>query len=187
MSLVLPGTNRITNLHLSPDQINWQIDGDTRDWLAHLPEEVDGGEKLYVLIHKDHPKPFTIMEKDVWDAEANAYVDMFVLRTDHLGSDTYRRLARAKKIPLLQRLEWAEKENAEFERQAHEEELDRLYYTLGEPMEYEMRRNGFTRSGVGSKSYPIVSRQKQRYKSQANKPSAISSNKVVLPSGVRSI
>ena len=178
MTLTLPGTNRITNLHLTPDQINWQIDGDTRAWLEQLPREVERGEKLYVLIHKDHPQPFTIMEADVWDPEAQSYVDMFVMRTDHLGSDTYTRLRRARQIPLLKRLEWAEKENEKYEEDYHQQELDQLYYTLGEPMQRLMQKTGFTASGVGSKSYPIVNKKRRQEK-------AVSSSKVVLPAGVR--
>jgi hypothetical protein len=184
MLLTLPGSNRPTNLHLTPDQINWQLDGDTVEWLRQLPLEVERGEKLYVLYHKDHPKPWVIMEADVWDPELDngrgGYVDMFVLRTDHLSSETYTRLRRARQIPLLKRLEWAERENEQYEKSVREQELEQLYYTLGEPMQRELIRNGFTGSSVGSKSYPIVSRQKQRYKSQAK-----SSSGVILPAGVR--
>lgn len=153
MALTIPGTHAPTNLHLTPDQINWQLDGDTVEWLRHLPEEVERGEKLYVLYHKGQPEPYVIMEADCLDHDSGRYVDMFVMRTDHLGSDTYLRLRRARKVPLLKRLEWAEKENQAHEMAEKQRLKEEMYETLGGPMLRELDRNGFLPGPRGT-SYP---------------------------------
>lgn len=180
MALTIPGTGAPTNLHLSPDQVNWQLDGDTVEWLRHLPEEVERGEKLYVLYHKDQPEPWVIMESDCIDPDTGRYVDMFVMRTDHLGSDTYLRLRRARKVPLIKRLEWAERENDEFERKERERLQEEMYETIGGPMLRHLERCGFLK-GPRAENYPLGGPAYQRSKSQAR-----SSSGVVLPSGVRS-
>lgn len=185
MTLTIPGTNAPTNLHLSPDQIHWQLDGDTIEWLKHLPEEVERGEKLYVLIHKDQPEPYIIMEADCPDPETGRYVDMFVTRTDHLGADTYTRIRRARQVPLLKRLEWLEKENAEFEAKEKERIKDELYENLGGDLYRLMHRTGFAHGRA--ESYPLAGPAYRRSRNDRLQREARSQSGVVLPSNVRSV
>lgn len=152
MSLILPGTNRPTNLHLTPDQMRWELDGDTLAWLKNLPLEVEGGDRLYVLIQEQNREPFIIMEKDIRQDDGT-YRDQFVLRTDRLDRRTYDRLRRARQIPLMKRLEWAQQENERYEAQHREEEMDELYETLGGPMLRELDRASFLGAPRGE-SYP---------------------------------
>lgn len=138
MSLVIPGMARPSNLHLSPEQVkSVELDADAYDWMKRLPEEVIGGERLFVVIHEDHPRPYVIME------HADDGSDMFVLRTDHLGADTLETLRRAVKIPLHQRLAEFEKAEAKAEQERQEAEHADLYERIGGPLYRDLHRYGF--------------------------------------------
>jgi hypothetical protein len=137
MSLIIPASARPSNLHLAPHQVRFELDGETLHWLEHLPEEVQDGDRLFVVIHEDHPEPFVVME------HADDGTDMFVLRTDRLDAKTYETLRRARFIPLHKRLAAFEKEEAKHQADQKQHELDELYERIGGPMYRELHRNGF--------------------------------------------
>lgn len=144
-----------SNLHLRPDQIRWELDSDTVQWLEHLPGAVEDGDRLFVVIHEDHEKPFCIMEA------ADDGTAMLVWRTDHLGEDTYTNLRRMRHVPLHKRLDEIEKQEEKDAAAKKQDELDDLWERIGGPMYHDLHRYGFAH-GAKSTNGALVKRR-QRY------------------------
>jgi hypothetical protein len=124
-------------LRLRPDQLQYNLDGETLRWLENLPTAVEDGDKLFVVIHEDQPTPFYIMQTHDDGAIS------LLWRSDHLGEDTYTALRRMRNVPLSKRLDEFEKEEAKHLADQKQERADELYETLGGPMYRELHRNGF--------------------------------------------
>jgi len=131
-------------LRLRPDQLKYELDGDTLQWLKTLPEAVEGGDKLHVVIHEDHEKPFHIIQQDETGALS------LLWRTDHLGEDTYTALRRMQYIPLSKRLDEIERQEEIDAAKAKEEEMAELYERIGGPMYHMLHRYGFAHGGKAS-------------------------------------
>lgn len=131
----------VTNLRLRPDQVNWDLDGNTVQWLKTLPEAVEDGDKLFVVLHENAEKPFVIMQTED-DGSAS-----ILWRTDHLGEDTYTALRRMRFIPLSKRLDEIERQEAKDAETAREEEKADLYERIGGPMYHMLHRYGFAHGG----------------------------------------
>jgi len=128
-------------LRLRPDQLNYNLDGDTLAWLEKLPEAVEDGDKLFVVLHEDQEKPFYIMQ-----TQDDGQVSL-LWRTDHLGEDTYTALRRMRFIPLSKRLDEIERQEAKDEAAAKEAEMEELYERIGGPMYHMLHRYGFAHGG----------------------------------------
>lgn len=128
-------------LRLRPDQLRYELDGATLQWLKTLPEAVEDGDKLFVVIHEDQEKPFYIMQTHDDGAIS------LLWRTDHLGEDTYTALRRMRQIPLSKRLDEIERQEEKDELARKQEERDELYERIGGPMYHMLHRYGFAHGG----------------------------------------
>lgn len=161
MTLAIPGSARPTNLHLTPEQIHWDLDADTLHWLEHLPDAVEGGDRLFVLIHKDHDEPFVIVE------HADDGSDMFVMRTAHLDERTYERLRYMRQVPLDKRIERLDRIAADWEREDMENRTEEMYERFGGDMRWQLYRDGFIDSpGV---SMPLRNPTAKRHRAEGRK------------------
>lgn len=128
-------------LRLRPDQLRYNLDGATLQWLKTLPEAVEDGDKLFVVIHEDQEKPFYIMQ-----TQDDGAVSL-LWRTDHLGEDTYTALRRMRFIPLSKRLDEIERQEEIDAAQAKQDEQDEMYERIGGPMYHMLHRYGFAHGG----------------------------------------
>lgn len=135
--LAIPASTVAGVLRLSPDQLTYNLDGDTLQWLKTLPEAVEGGDRLHVVIHEDNPKPFHILQ-----THDDGNISL-LWRTDHLGEDTYTAIRRMSFIPISKRLDEIEKQEAKDEAHAKEQEMGELYERIGGPMYRMLHRYGF--------------------------------------------
>lgn len=144
--IILPGSTRPSNLRVDPDLISAHIEGDLYRICDRIKAEF--GNRLFVVMHKDHPKPYVIMER------ADDGIERFVLRTDVLDGRVVDRLQYLLKVPLDKRLAEFEKLEDKHEAEKKEEELEELYENLGRPMRRQFYKDGFIDSYPTS--YPIV-------------------------------
>lgn len=135
--LIVPGGYVPTNLRLPPGVEARALDDDMYDICARL-REVDS--TLYVVVIPEDDKPFAVME-----ACADG-ISRLVFKVEKLDARVIDKLRRLMSLSLHERLDEIEKAEREFERIQHEDELDRLYETMGRPMLTQLAKDGFVDS-----------------------------------------
>jgi hypothetical protein len=147
MSLVLPGSAAPSNLHLAPHQVNMHVEGDVFNICERIRTEVPQGDRLFVVMQEDHPKPYVVMEK------SDDNVERFVCRTDALDGRLIARLQYLINVPFEKRFAEAERLEQKLREEAHEQELDDLWNSMGERMHFQLERDNFIDSR--GKSLPL--------------------------------
>ena len=147
MGLILPGSAKPSNLHLAPHQVSMHVEGDVFNICERIRTEVPDGDRLFVVMHEEHPKPYVVMEK------CDDGTERFVYRTDSLDARLLEKLRYFVNVPFEKRFEQAEKEEAKARAEFHEQELDDLWNGMGERMHHQLERDDFI-DGRG-KSLPL--------------------------------
>lgn len=144
--LVLPGQCRPSNLILPEGARVELVEADLYNICNRIREELEHGERLFVILQEDHPKPWVVME------HADDGTDMMVLRAEELDGRIIADLRYMLSVPLSKRLDAIEAMEARHEEQRKSDELDELYENLGRPMWSQLEHDGFIETRP--RSYP---------------------------------
>lgn len=161
--IIVPASTVAGALRLRPDQLHYELDGDALQWLKTLPEAVEDGDKLYVVIHEDQEKPYYIMQIQEDGTHS------LLWRTDHLGEDTYTALRRMRFIPINKRLDEIERQEEKDALDQAEAEREDLYERIGGPMYHMLHRYGFSHGGKAMNA-PLRNPTARRARAHGQKP-----------------
>jgi hypothetical protein len=142
-TLILPHRIAPSNLNLRPSVKVRYIEHDLYDICRRIQEL---SPNLFVIeLEEGDTAAFAIME------HCRDGVERLVYKVAELDGRVVERLRYLMNVTLLERMEIAAREEHQFEEDRKEEELERLYETLGGPMHTQMVHDGFS---LGNKSYP---------------------------------
>lgn len=156
MALLLPTP---TNLLLPEGTQSFVVEQDLYDICSRIRQEVDGGERLFVVLHEPPTGApyFTIMERGDDGVERVA-----IPRIDELDGRVIERLQYILRVPLSQRIDEFEKAEAIAEAKRKENEADELYERLGRPMWGQLEHDGFIQRGVSYAKAGVATRGRKR-------------------------
>lgn len=141
--LILPHRTAPSNLNLRPSVKVRYIESDLYDICRRIQEI---SPNLFILeLEEGDTASFAIME------HCRDGVERLVYKVEELDGRVVERLRYLMSVPLMERIEAANREEHKFEEDRKEAELEHLYETLGGPMHTQMVHDGFS---LGNKSYP---------------------------------
>jgi hypothetical protein len=132
-----------TNLRLTREDAANMVEGDVYNICERVAEISD---RLFIAPQFGQPKPWVVMET------GNDGVDYFVLSAEELDARIIDRINYIRGVPFEKRMATLEAENEAWEKQQHDEELDRLYEQIGAPMKSQFYHDGFIEHRA--ESYP---------------------------------
>lgn len=135
--LILPGDFAPSNLHLLPGQSTRFVEGDVFN-IAERVKEVDPSLHIVQLDSREYP--YAVME------HCQDGVERLVFKCKALDNRVVERLRYLMARPFDERFAELEREEFKFEQDRKEAELERLYHELGDPMRYQLERDGFITS-----------------------------------------
>lgn len=135
--LVLPGSMCPTNLILAPNVRAAMVEGDLYNICGRI-KEIDPNLFIVQLINDQRDCAFMIME------HCADGVDRMVYKTKELDARILHKCEYMRSVPFEHRFKMIEKEIDEEEQRRRDEESERLYEMVGEPMRAEFERCGFT-------------------------------------------
>lgn len=143
-NLVLPTGVVPTNLHLRPSVKRRYVDGDLYG-ICNRMKQID--PNLYAVELEDgQDHAYAIMEHCIDGT------DRLIFKVAELDARVLAKLEYLMARPLADRLDLIERDEHKYEADQKEEELERLYETLGGPMLRDLDRLGFM-GGPRSSSY----------------------------------
>jgi len=147
MSLVIPGVAAPNNLRLAEGSKGRLIQSDLYDICSRVAEV---SPNLYIVeLEGNDQHAFAIMEK------CKDGVDRLAIKVKQLDGRVIDRLKYLMSMPLTARLEQLEKDEHRLQEEQKEEELEKLYEQVGDPMRYQFIKDGFAdrHSFYGNKNY----------------------------------
>lgn len=140
-----------TNLSLPPGTGVAYVDSDVFD-ICNRVKEVDPNLKVVVYEGQEDKYTHGIVEDTRDGIKLVFKIGPASKETPELDGRVIRKLVRLQSVPLNERLKLIEKEEAAYEREWKENQLDELYENLGRPMWTQLEHDGFIDSrGI---SYP---------------------------------
>lgn len=131
MSLIIPASAAPTNFRSDGTEV---IDSDVFNICERLREI-----SRSLVLRYDHAQEKFIVSEVCEDG-----VERFVKKYDELTPQIESDMRYLLGVPFAERVKELERENEKFEQQFHEDEMDRLWYQLGEPMLHQLHKDGFT-------------------------------------------
>jgi hypothetical protein len=155
MSLLLPVP---TNLLLPGGTKSFVVSDDLYDICSRIREEIDGGNRLFVVLHEEPngTQYYTIMERSDDGVERVA-----IPRVEELDGRVLERLRYILSVPLEKRLAELERLESIAEDKAVDDELEELYDRMGRPMLTQLEHDGFIQRSTSYAKAGVASRGKR--------------------------
>ena len=136
--MIIPGMSRPTNLVVPEGTESIPIDGDVYHICERI-KEISPNLFIVLLWNKDFPdkRPYVIME------HCKDGVDRLVFKRKTLDQRILNDLLKIRGLPLEVRFKEAEKLEAKWEKEAEEEEHERMFEEVGLPMLKMLEECGF--------------------------------------------
>jgi hypothetical protein len=159
----------LINLADAPDNLqsgvhtrSYVIDSDMYNICNRIREEVEGGDRLYIVINeRGDTCDYTVME-NTHDGSKIVMKCGPGWPIDALDARVIERLRYMLHVPFSERLKIVEKENVEYEKRCHDEVLENMYERFGGQMRWDLLNCGFTEStGV---SLPLTNKNAMRHR-----------------------
>lgn len=163
--LLLPTLSAPSNLSI-PEEVHAEvIDSDVYNICNRIKEEVEGGERLKIIlmVHGDKHS-WTIMETGDDGVEYIVFKVGPGYAIDALDDRVIKRLRYILHKPLPQRVRELELEEEAYKAEHMEQELEELYDKMGGEFWRDLEKCGFIQRGV---SYPILPKNRAQRRAKA--------------------